>query len=229
MNKLYSILNSNYVMLLITTFIVLNIFTKQVYSQKLYEKNFYGGLHYLSDYISSVEFQNLKENINHTQLVDSIYLKALKFFNNDISEALLCLTFSCLPFEKIRLRFLFDIQLAIPLPSPPNEVFKKRLNNLPQKLFFDSPRTESGDKDKLSHFFGNAFLSYNTGSFNLSKLIGIFVETIEDAIFIDGSYDMRDILINYLGSLYGNVLRNKKNILPSDILKIYQLLFIRIY
>lgn len=205
------------------------VFPNRFLSQNKYEKNFYGGIFYLSDYIASEEFESIKENINDLSQVDSIYIKALKFFNGDISETLLCLTFSCLPYNKIRLRFFFNSQLNIPLPSPPKNIFEKRLKNLPQKFFFDSPNNEFGDKDKLSHFFGNAFIKYNSGFFNLSKFMGIFVETVEQELFIDGSYDQRDIITNYLGELFAVTLKEHKNTLPSQILKVYQLLYLRLY
>jgi len=195
-------------------------------AQNKYNKNFYGGLFYLSEYIASDEFIELKNNNDLVQ-IDSLYSKALKFFDYDISESLLCLTFACLPYNKIKVRMPFKSQIIIPLPSPPQNIFNKRLNNLPSNIFFDSPNNNFGDKDKLSHFFGNAFLRYNFGLFNLSKFIGIFVENIEEAIFIEGGFDKRDIIANHLGELFGYSLRRNNDTLPSEVLKIYQLLFFR--
>jgi len=106
-------------------------------------------------------------------------------------------------------------------------LFQAKLKNLPTKIFFDSPENEFGDKDKLSHFFGNAFLKYNSSFFNLSKFLGIFVEVVERDLFVNGSFDNRDLITNYLGELFGELIKCNKNILPSDVLKIYQLLFIR--
>lgn len=214
------IYTSFYIILLITTLSFENVYP---------QKNFYGGIFFISNYIASPEFQELKKKTDDINLVDTIYLKALKFFDYDESEALLCLTFACLPYNKIKIRFLFNSILTIPLPSPPLTIFNKKLKNLPRKIFFDSNNDEFGDKDKLSHFFGNAFLGYNSSIFNLSKFIGIFVEIIEQELFIDGSYDNRDILTNYLGELFGKTLKNKKEILPSDVLKVYQLLFLRLF
>lgn len=170
----------------------------------------------------------MKINMNDLSRVDSIYIKGLNFFEGDISETLLCLTFSCLPYNEIKVRFLFNTQLIIPLPSPPKKIFEKRLKNLPSKIFFDSPNTEFGDKDKLSHFFGNAFLKINSGIFNLSKFMGIFVEVIEKELCVDGTFDERDIITNYLGELFATVLKENKNILPSQILILYQLLYLRL-
>ncbi len=200
-----------------------------ILSQSKYNKDFYGGLFYLSEFIASPEFSSLKDRSSDIELVDSLYLRSLKFFDNDISEALLCLTFSCLPYNNIKVRFLFNSQLIIPLPSPPQKVFNQKLKNLPNKIFFDSPQNDFGDKDKPSHFFGNAFLNYNIGFFNLSKFMGIFVETVEEGLFIEGGYSNKDLVTNSLGELFAEVLKNNPQILPSEILKIYQIFFFRIY
>jgi len=198
-------------------------------AQNKYKKNFYGGLFYLSEYIASNEFVELKNNNNYLVQIDSLYKKALLFFNYDISESLLCLTFTCLPYNNIKIRMPFNSQIIIPLPSPPQNIFNKRLSNLPSNIFFDSPQNDFGDKDKLSHFFGNAFLRYNFGFFNLSKFMGIFVENVEEAIFIEGGFDKRDIIANNLGELFGNSLRINNDTLPSEVLILYQLLFFRYY
>ena len=97
--------------------------------------------------------------------------------------------------------------------------------NLPKHLFFDSRQNDFGDKDKLTHFFGNAFLAYSISFFNLSKFLGILVELIEDAFSKGGLVDWKDITINHLGELFGSNLDDNKNLLPSEILKIYSILF----
>lgn len=212
-------------------FIVLSLLmifiSNNLFSQRKYEKNFYGGIFYLSEFISSKEFEEIKLTSDDYSAVDSIYYRAVNFFNGDISEALLCLTFACLPFKEIEIKFLFNKKIIVPLPSPPLSLFPAKLKNLPAKIFFDSPVNEFGDKDKLSHFFGNAFLKYNSCFFNLSKFLGIFVEVVERDLFINGSFDYRDIITNHLGELFGELIKHNKNILPSHVLKIYQLLFIR--
>lgn len=199
-----------------------------IHSQTKFENTFYGGVFYLSEYIASEEFNSQKGNEDDLKLVDHLFRKAVEFYDRDISEALLALTFACLPFNHIKVQFLFGIRFNIPLPSPPKKVFQKRLENLPSRLFFDSPNSNFGDKDKLSHFFGNAFLKYNFGFFNLSKFMGIFVENVEEGLFIEGGYSPRDIIVNNFGELFGRTLKQNKNILPSEILKFYNLLFLRI-
>jgi len=158
--------------------------------------------------------------------VDSLFSKAIIFFNYDVSEALLCLTFSSLPFNKIELK-IFSAKINIPLPSPNKDTFIKRLNNLPSKIFFDTPNNSFGDKDKLSHFFGNAFLRYNFSPFNISKFMGIFVEITESNFFANGNFDSKDLIANNLGEFFGEMLMIDLKSKPSKALLIYQLLFFR--
>jgi hypothetical protein len=198
-----------------------------LYAQKQYEKDFYGGLFYLSDYIASEEFATIKKTTTDLEQVDVIYSKALNFYEGDISEALLCLTFTCLPFSKIEFNLLFGV-VELPLPSPPKEIFQRRLENLPKNIFFNSPRTNFGDKDKLSHFFGNAFLRYNISVFNFSKFMGIFVEKTEENFFANGELDRRDIMANHLGELFAEMLKLNNNALPSKALLVYQILYLRV-
>lgn len=209
---------------LLLAFII--IYSTQIFSQDEYEQDFYGGLFYLSDYIASEKFQLMKNNFNDLALVDSIYNKCINFYNGNISEALLCLTFTCIPFNHIQLKF-FNKKLKIPLPSPSKKIFYKRFEHLPSKLFFDSPKNDFGDLDKLSHFFGNAFLRYNFSPFNISKFMGIFVEITEQNFFANGGFDFRDLIANHLGELFAEMLMKNPNAKPSSALLIYQLLFYR--
>jgi hypothetical protein len=194
------------------------------------EKSFYGGLFYLSNLISSNEFLEIKKHTTDPEQVNYLFEKATNYFEGDISESLLCLTFSTLPFNKIDFKLPFGIGvMKIPLPSPPQEIFAKRLVNLPSKLFFDSPKNLFGDKDKLAHFFGNTFLRYNISVFNFSKFMGIFVEETEQNFFANGELDWRDIIVNHLGELFSEMLKNNSHSKPSQALLVYQLLFFRVH
>lgn len=226
MNKIFLKHTPHFLSIIITLVII--FISDKSFSQNLYEKNFYGGMFYISNYIISSNNNFANKQKNDLDKVDSIYINALKFFNYDVSETLFCLTFACLPYNKIRLKFLFST-IEIPLPSPSLRIFNERLENLPKNIFFDSPQDDFGDKDKLSHFFGNAFLNYNSSFFNLSKFLGIFVEIVERDLFVDGNFDRRDLIVNNLGELFGKTLKQNSKILPSDALKIYQLLFLRLY
>lgn len=212
--------------LLLVILLLLIITPNHSLSQKKYEKDFYGGLFFLSDYLASDEFLQLKKTTTDLEQVDIIYSKAVSFFEGDISEALLCLTFSCLPFQNIDFDLFLGI-VKVPLPSPPKNVFQKRLENLPKNLYFNSPSTNFGDKDKLSHFFGNAFLRYNISVFNFSKFMGIFVEKTEENFFANGELDRRDILTNHLGELFAEMLKLNADAKPSKALLVYQIFYFR--
>ncbi|MBN1639455.1 MAG: hypothetical protein JW866_10835 [Ignavibacteriales bacterium] len=184
------------------------------------------GIFYISDFIASDYFLSLKEKKNDLDLVDTIYVRALKYYNYDYSEALLALTFATLPFNKIPLKIPFlNVKLNIPLPSACDSVFQIKLRNLPSQFFFDTPKYEFGDKDKLPHFFGNAFLSYNISFFNISEFFGILVELFEESFAIDGRLNLRDIRVNRIGSEFGKLLEDNNNILPSQMFLIYTLIY----
>ena len=201
-----------------------------VKSQPVYDKSFYGGLFYLTNYMASDEFKQFFRTHNDLESVDFIYEKALKFFDGDKSETFFCLTFVFIPYNKIEMKLpITGTRVRIPLPSPPQKIFNEKLKNTPKKLFFDSPKNDFGDKDKLAHFFSNAFLHYNVSFFNLSEFLGIFVEYFEQGFFLQGGYDYRDLVANHLGELFAVMVRNNPNTKPSEALKVYQLLYLRIY
>ncbi len=85
----------------------------------------------------------------------------------------------------------------------------------PLTIFPDSPPDEFGDKDKLQHFFGSAFLAYLFGSSAPAERVGDFIEWGEDAFVVDGSYDLRDLEANGRGRRFAARLREDREALPS--------------
>ena len=210
--------------------IIIILLTCKTQAQKDYDKSFYGGLFYLTVYMTTDEFKQFEKTHNDLESVDFIYEKALNFFDGDISETCFCLMFVLIPYNHITVKVpVVGTHVRFPLPSPPLSVFKKKMENTPKKLFFDSPNNDFGDKDKLAHFFANAFLHYNVSIFNLSEFLGIFVEYFEQGFFTEGGYDIRDLIANHIGELFADMVRHNPKAKPSDALKVYQLLFIRIY
>jgi hypothetical protein len=213
----------------IISFIILTIILHTSVSVGQQSNSFNDGLLFLSKYIASQEYSELNKSRTDLERVDILFEKAKSYFNNDVSEALLCLTFSTLPFNKIDFVLPFGLGIMkIPLPSPSQKIFKERLKNLPSRLFLDSPKNEFGDKDKLAHFFGNSFLHYNISVFNFSKFMGIFVEETEQNFFANGGLDRRDLLTNHLGELFAEMLKNNFESKPSQAILVYQLLFFRV-
>jgi hypothetical protein len=178
-------------------------------------------VNYLSQYIASEHFTKLKGTNSDLALVDSIYLRALKFENYNYSESLLALIFTTVPYNKVPIIFpLIKIKAYYPLTSSADSVFLQKNKNLPKNLAFDSPQNDFGDKDKLAHFFGSAFLSYSTLFLDLSSVIGYFVEVFEQDFQVQSSIDDRDLYFDMIGSQFGKMLKEDKSILPSQILAV---------
>jgi len=191
------------------------IFTTSLFAQ---QSKLSKAVNFLSGYISSRHFSELKKTNTDFALVDSIYLSALKYENYNYSETLFALIFTTVPYNKVPIviPLLKDI-VDYPLTSANNPVFELKNKNLPKNLLFDSPQNNFGDKDKLAHFFGSAFLSYSTLFLDLSRLIGYFVEVFEQDFKVQSSIDNRDLYADMLGEYFGKILRKDKSILPSQI------------
>lgn len=173
----------------------------------------------ISEFIAADEFLILKEKVGELSTVDSIYSEALKLNDNDRSETLLSLTFATVPYNEVPVQIpIIKSILNFPLISASDSIFKLKNVNLPRYIFFDSPNNNYGDKDKLAHFFGSAFLSYSSDFFDLGNAIGYFVEVFEESFKVQSSVDERDLITNKLGNMFGTMLNKNKNILPSQII-----------
>lgn len=174
----------------------------------------------LSKYIASEEFLTLKKTIGELSAIDSIFSLSNRINDYDLSESLLTLTFATIPYKKVPIIIPFTkSKIFYPIISSEDSIFNKKNKNLPRKFFLDSPNFEDGDKDKLAHFFGSAFLSYTAKLFDITELIGYFIEVIENSLVEKAKADTRDMNTNKLGKFFGKKLIFDKNILPSHILK----------
>ena len=181
------------------------------------------GVNYLSEFIASDYFLNLKKTGNDLALTDTLFLRAVKYKEYNYSEALLALTFATVPYKEVPIDFPLIGVLDYPLVSANDSVFLKKDKNLPKELFFDTPEDNFGDKDKLAHFFGSAFISYSSNIFDLGDLIGYFVEVFEQSFKVQSSIDTRDLRTNKLGNIFGDILKRNKNALPSQVMLIKSL------
>ncbi len=215
--------------LLFVTLFSLNLYDiAKTYAQNNDKNDLHSGLVYLSNFIVSDRFRVMKENCDNLVLVDTLYLRALDYLNRDTSEALLALTFVTLPYKEILITVpIIDIKITLSIPLVIEIDFEQRRNNLPSEFLIDSPLSADSDKDKLPHFFGSAFLAYNLDFFNFSKFISILIELFEETLRVEGQIDPRDIRINSLGELFGKQLLKNKNIFPSQVLSLNELLFIK--
>ena len=185
-------------------------------------------VNHLSHFIASGKFEELKNKLSDYQQIDILYKEALKESKGDIDNALFTLTFTVIPFDQIPfVTPVFKIPITVPLPHSVDSIFNLKNKNLPNNLFFDTPKNSFGDKDKLAHFFGSAYLSYVSSWFDITQIIGIFVEDFEEKFYIQSSADPRDIRADNLGNMFGKVLKKNKEVLPSQVLAVYHLTFFR--
>jgi hypothetical protein len=185
-------------------------------------------VNYLSSFIASDHFVVLKETNSDLALVDSIYLSAIAFTEKDYGEALLALTFVTVPYKKVPIIVpIIKEVIYYPLIAADDSTFKIKNKNLPRYLFYDSPKTSHGDVDKLAHFFGNAFIGYSENIFDLSALIGYFVESFEESFKVQSKVDYRDLDVNWYGDQFGKLLNENEELLPSQIMLIRSLKYFR--
>jgi hypothetical protein len=185
------------------------------------------GVNHLSEFLASEYFLELKEDNTDLALVDSVYLRALEFYEKDYEEALLALTFATIPFRKVPLVVpLINARIYYPLISANDSISNLKNENLPSRLFYDTPRDKGGDKDKLAHFFGNAFIGYAENILKLADVFGYFVEAFEEDFKAQSEVDFRDVDVNWYGVLFGEMLEVNKNILPSQIMMIRSLRYL---
>jgi hypothetical protein len=105
--------------------------------------------------------------------------------------------------------------LWVPLTSEFQEEFLRRRSDLPSRLYADTPPGVFGDRDKLQHFFGAAFLTYVFESGNAASRVGKFLEWGEDALVVEGALDQRDLRANGQGEAFASCLLRGKAVLPS--------------
>ena len=181
-------------------------------------------VNYLSEFIASEYFSELKSSNSDLALVDTIYLRAVNYFEGDYSEALLALTFTTVPYNEVPMETpILKNVFYYPLLSASDSIFLKKNEQLPRHLFYDSPTNEHGDVDKQAHFYGSAFIAYSITLFDLGNLIGYFVEAFEEDFKVQSVADERDMDVNWYGKLFGEALDIEPNTLPSHIMIIRSL------
>ena len=205
--------------------LIILIISQNILSQ---QSNLSRAVNSITEYIASNHFLEIRKINGDLASVDSIYLKALEINNKNYSETLLSLMFATVPYREVPIKLpLFNVIVNYPLISADEDIFNKKNENLPRYFFIDTPENDYGDLDKLAHFFGSAFLSYESKIFDLGELIGYFVEAFEESFKVQSNIDYRDIDVNYYGRLFGKLLKKDKTILPSQILLFRSLNFFR--
>ena len=183
------------------------------------QSNISKAVNYISSYIASDKFLQLKKEIGDLPAVDSIYATTLRFENYNYSEALFASCFATLPYREVPIVVpIIKSVWNYPLVSASDSIYNLKNKNLPSNFFYDTPQNEYGDKDKNAHFFGFAFLSYSTVFFDFEHLIGNFIEAFEEDFKIQSSADYRDLDVNFYGKCFGKLLKKNKSVLPSQVL-----------
>ncbi len=196
-----------------TIFISVFVFFNVIFPQSK-EKRLEDGIIYITNYVASAQFDSLSKNHNDLDLVDSIYFNTVKFYDYNYSEALLALTLACLPIKSFNIKIpLLGTIVPLYVPVPITKLTNKKNFNLPKYFLINK---KINDVDKLSHFFGNAFFSYNLQNVNFTNLLGFFVEYFEAIFKVEGALDKRDIFVNKLGINFGLELKFNKFVKPSD-------------
>lgn len=171
----------------------------------------------LKSFIRNDEFLNLKKQNGDVAAVDSIYWKANELTRGNIGISLLICAIATLDHYTLGIKIPL-INLYIPLTNETKEEYRKRTANLPTHFYSNSPSYPYGDRDKLQHIFGSAFLIYVFESESLAERYSLFVEKFEDRYIKDGNYDLRDMEANKDGQRFGWLLMKNKDAKPSDVL-----------
>lgn len=155
------------------------------------------------------------EEIHH---IDMIYVKAMELSHKEVSVALLASAVAVLNRTDFKPTFPLLGSVVIPLPSENSADAAQRIAKLPRYFLSDSPQDKWGDSPKLVHFFGSAYLTYETGTKNLPDAIGKWIEEGEATFKLDSLGQQRDVFINRLGQEFGDALSEGRDVLPSDFL-----------
>lgn len=173
----------------------------------------------LKEYICGEEFVHFRQVYGDVQGVDAIFNRALHLCWNNTGEALLICLLSTMDHRSfgVRLPLIGDI-LWLPLTSEFPDEFQVRVKALPKKLYPDTPPGAAGDRDKLQHFFGSAYITLLTESVEAAERTGEFIEWGEQEFIVGGVNDWRDLRADRQGGLFGLGLLSDMELRPSSFL-----------
>jgi hypothetical protein len=173
----------------------------------------------LKEYIRGKDFAEFRGIYGDRQAVDAIFNRALHLCWNNTGEALLICLLSTMDHRSfgIRLPLLGDL-LWVPLTSEFPDEFRARVDALPGMLYADTPPGKAGDRDKLQHFFGSAYLTILTESREAADRSGLFIEWGEERFVVGGVNDPRDIRADRQGAAFALRLMADLELRPSGFL-----------
>lgn len=201
------------------------LFSGSVYAQfdalkKIFEPGVLQITDSLRSYIRGDDFPEVNPERNEElKHIDLLFEKGMELSENGVGDALLAISFAVLNRTFIKPTFPLIGTIRLPLPAEDSVNAASRITKLPRYFFSDSPRDKWGDSAKLVHFFGSAYLTYETGTKKLPDAIGIWVEEGESTFKLDSVGQQRDVFINRLGQQFGDALSQGRQVLPSDFLR----------
>ncbi len=171
----------------------------------------------LRNYIRSDEFAVFRAAHGDLSGVDAIFREAYRLSWRNPAEALLISALATFDHRRVGVRLpIVGPLLWLPLTSEFQEEFNERLRALPSKLYPDTPPGIGGDRDKLQHFFGSAFLAYTMEDNDPAERVGDFIEWGEERFIVGGVNDVRDQRSNAQGRRFGLRFREDESIQPSE-------------
>ncbi len=171
----------------------------------------------LRDFVVSPEFASYRRTRGDPAAVDLLFRHGLQLAWGNTGEALLICMLATFDHRTVGIRLpVVHVVLWIPLTGEFRDDFRMRVDSLPSVLYPDTP--PEGDRDKLQHFFGSAFLTVLTGSTESADDVGEFVETGEEAFIVGGVNDVRDVRANQEGQRFAEALMADEEALPSNYL-----------
>ena len=173
----------------------------------------------LRAFVAGPEFDSLRSVRGDRAAVDTLYAEALRLSWKNTAEALLISMLATIEHRRLEFRLpLIGLILPLPLTTEFQEEFDARVESLPGRLYADSPRTPHGDRDKLQHFFGSAFLAYILESEDRADDVGHFVESGESRFVPGETVDDRDIRTNRQGQRFARALLAGQDVRPTAFL-----------
>jgi len=210
---------SRLILIIMLTLLLANESWAQLdFVKKLFEPKIFDVTEKLKDYIRNDLPPVSHDRVVELEHIDMIYLKAIELSGNQPSTALLATSFAVLNRTSFSPDFPVIGKVKVPLPSEDSADAVARIEKLPRYFFPDSPEDKWGDSAKLIHFFGSAYLTYESGTTKVPDAIGVWIEEGETAFKLDSLEQKRDVFINRLGQKFGDALSDGRSVLPSDYL-----------
>jgi len=169
-------------------------------------------------YVRDPRFGELLRRCGDLRAVDGIFQKALRVAEFNIGRGLFLAMMACLEHQNVQVDMPVVGAVGLPLTFEEDSLFKARTANLPSRIYEDSPAGVHGDRDKLQHFFGSAYIAYVSEMPEIARATGNFIEWGEAKMIVGGADDVRDRRANKQGETFGHDLLYVKTLLPSDYL-----------